>query len=170
MTDAETRLSGFLGKYERTIAELGIALRAKLRARLPGLFEVVYMYENQDALVISYSPNEHGYEGVCSLALRPDGVNLYFTRGAQLSKSDPNKLLQGHGKTVRYVAMKAAADFDRAEIQTLMAAASKLAKLRLDAGAQGAVIIRADAQKKRARRAAKAPRPAPKRRTAKARR
>jgi hypothetical protein len=46
----------------------------------------------------------------------------------------------------------------------------KLAKLRLDAGAQGAVIIKAEAQKQRARRAAKAARPASAPRTAKARR
>jgi hypothetical protein len=40
-------------------------LRAKLRDRLPGLFEIVYVYETQNALVISYSPTENGYEGLC---------------------------------------------------------------------------------------------------------
>ena len=62
------------------------------------------------------------------------------------------------------------ADFDRAEIEALMAAALKLAKLRLDASAKGAVIIRAEAQRQRARRASKAARPAKARRTAKTRR
>src|SRR6185436_1923654 len=71
MTNAETQLASFFAKYEPAMAELGKALRAKLRARLPGLFEIVYVYENQDALVISYSPTEHGYEGVCSIALYP---------------------------------------------------------------------------------------------------
>jgi transaldolase len=51
-----------------------------------------------------------------------------------------------------------------------MAAALKLAKLRLDASAKGSVIIKAEAQKQRARRATKAARPASTRRTAKARR
>jgi hypothetical protein len=54
-----------------------------------------------------------------------------------LSKSDPNKPLQGRGKTVRHVVLNAAADFDRPEIEALMAAALKLAKLRLDVGAKG---------------------------------
>ena len=52
------------------------------------------------------------------------------------------------------------ADFDRAEIEQLIADAVKLAKLRLDPNAKGAMIIKAEAQKQRARRAAKAARPA----------
>ncbi len=170
VTNAETQLASFFAKYEPPIAKLGKALRAKVRARLPGLFEIVYVYENQDALVISYSPTEHGYEGLCAIAVYPREVKLSFGQGAQLSKSDPNKLLQGRGKTVRHVALNSVADFERAEIEVLMAAALKLAKVRLDASAKGSVIIKAEAQKQRARRAKKAARPASARRTAKARR
>ena len=168
MTNAETQLASFFAKYEPAMAKLGKALRAKLRARLPGLFEIVYVYENQNALVISYSPTERGYEGLCSLALYPDRVNLFFGQGALLSKSDPNRLLQGRGKAARHVMMNSVADFDRAEIEVLMAAALKLAKVVLDARAQGSVIIKAEAQKQRARRATKAARPASTTRTAKA--
>ena len=57
-----------------------------------------------------------------------------------------------------------------AEIEVLMAAALKLAKLRLDASAKSSVIIKADAQKQRARRAKKTALPASTRRTAKAKR
>jgi hypothetical protein len=169
VTDAEAQLASFFAKYEPATAKLGKALRAKLRARLPGLFEIVYVYESQNALVISYSPTEHGYDGLCSIALYPRSVKLFFGQGALLSKSDPNKLLQGRG-TVRHVVLNSVADFDRAEIEVLMAAASKLAKLRPDASAKGCVIIKAEAQKQRARRAKKAARPAPPGRTAKARR
>ena len=170
VTNPETALASFFAKYEPTIAKLGKALRAKLRARLPGLFEIVYVYENQGSLVISYSPTERGYEGLCGIAVYPDRVNLFFGQGALLSKSDPNKLLQGSGKTVRHVGMNAAGDFDRAEVQALLAAALKLAKLRLDPGAKGSVIIKAEAQKERARRATKAARPASTTRKAKTRR
>ena len=168
--NAETQLASFFAKYEPAIVKLGKALRAKMRDRLPGLSEVVYVYDGQNALVIAYSPTENGYDGLCSIALYPRQVKLFFAQGALLSKSDPNKLLQGRGKTVRYVVLNTVADFDRAEIQVLMAAALKLAKLRLNAGAKGSVIIKADAQKQRARHARKAARPAPARRTAKARR
>ena len=152
MKNAETQLARYFAKYDSKMAKLGKALRAKLRERLPGLFEVVYVYENQNALVIAYSPTENGYEGLCSIALYPHGAKLFFARGALLSKADPNKLLQGRG-TVRHVVLDTVADLGRAEIEVLMAAALKLAKLRLDPGAKGSVIIRAEAQKKRARRA-----------------
>jgi hypothetical protein len=170
VTNAETQLASFFAKYEPAMVKLGKALRAKLRTRLPGLNEIVYVYENQNALVIAYSPTENGYDGLCSIALYPDGAKLYFTQGPLLSKSDPNKLLQGRGKTARYVVLNTAADFDRPEIEVLMSAAVKLAKLRLDARAKGSVIIKAEAQKQRARRAKKTARPASTRRTAKGRR
>ena len=169
MADAETLLASYFAKYEPATAALGKALRAKLRARLPGLSEIVYVYENQNSLVISYSPTAQGYEGLCSLAVRPGTASLYFTRGAELAKSDPGKLLQGRGKTVREVELNSLADFERPEIEALMVAALKLAKLRLDPGAKGSVIIRAEAQKERARRAAKAARPASAGRKTKAR-
>ncbi len=169
VANAETQLASYLSKYEPPMLKLGKALRAKLRARLPGLFEIVYVYESQSALVISYSPTENGYEGLCSIALYPRCAKLFFAQGALLSQSDPNKLLQGRAK-VRHVVLNAAADFDHAQIEVLMAAALKLAKLRLDASAKGSVIIKAQAQKQRARRVKKATRPASKGRTAKARR
>ena len=164
VTNAETRLGSYFAKYEPAMAKLGKALRARLRARLPGLHEIVYVYESQNALVISYSPTEHGYEGLCSLALYPRCAKLFFAQGALLSKSDPNKRLQGRAK-VRHVVLNAVADFDRAEIEALMAAALKLAKVRLDASAKGSVILKAEAQKQRARRTTKAARPASTRRT-----
>jgi len=151
------------------MVKLGKALRAKMRARLPGLSEIVYVYESQESLVISYSPTEQGFEGLCGIAVYPSFVKLFFGQGAQLAKSDPNKLLQGSGKTVRHVVLNSVADFDRAEIEALMVAAVKLAKLRLDPTAKGSVIIKAEAQKQRASRAKKAARPASTPRKAKAR-
>jgi hypothetical protein len=169
VTNAETQLASYFAKYEPAMVKLGKALRAKLRDRLPGLFEVVYVYATQNSLVISYSPTENGYEGLCSMALYPRCAKLFFAQGALLSKADPKKLLQGRGG-VRHVVLNGVADFDRAEIEVLMAAALKLAKVRLDASATGSVIIKAEEQKQRARRAKKAGRPASARRTAKARR
>lgn len=152
VTNAEARLAGYFAKYEPAMAKLGRELRAKMRARLPGLFEIVYVYDTQDALVIAYSPTENGYDAPFSIALYPRCAKLFFAQGPRLSKSDPNKLLQGRGKMVRHVVLNALADLDRTEIEVLMAAASKLAKLRLDSSAKGSVIIKADAQKQRAAR------------------
>ena len=70
--------------------------------------------------------------------------------------------------TARLFGRRAATEFDRAETQVLMAAALKLAKLRLDASAEGSVIIEAEEQKQRAGRAQKTARPASAPLTAKA--
>lgn len=170
VTNTETQLAGFFARYEPAIARLGKALRTKLRARLPGLFEVVYLYERQSSLMISYSPTERGYEAVCSLALYPEQVKLFFARGPQLSKSDPDKLLQGSGKMVRYVPIDKAADLDRPEIEALMRAALDLAAVRPVPGAKSSVILKAEEQQKRAVRAKKAAQRAAPRRPAKGRR
>lgn len=155
-TNAEARLASCFAKYEPAPAKLGKALRTKLRARLPGLSEIVYLYERQESLVISYSPTENGYEGVVTLSLQPDVVKLFFSGGPQLSKADPKKLLQGSGAKVRYVVLEKAADLDRPEIEALMEFALELARVRPAAGTQGALIVRAEEQKQRATRAKQA--------------
>ncbi len=97
MTDSATQLAGLFAKCAPPIARLGKALRTKLRARLPGLTEVVYWYERQQSLVIAYSPTAQGYAAVCTLALDPEQVKLFFAGGPRLTKADPRKLLQGGG-------------------------------------------------------------------------
>lgn len=153
MTDPETQIATWFATYDAPIARLGKALRAKLRARLPGLTELVYVYERQGSLVFSYSPTEAGAGGVAGVAVYPDRVNLFLNGGPALSKADPGKLLRGSGKAVRYVEVDAIEAFDRPEIETLIAAALDAAKVRLDPKAKGAVVLKADEQKQRAARA-----------------
>ncbi|HTT85418.1 MAG TPA: hypothetical protein VMF67_18215 [Rhizomicrobium sp.] len=98
------------------------------------------------------------YEPVYSIAVYPHLVKPGFWKGAELSKSDPNKLPKGSGKTARYVELHSVADFDRPEIEALIANAVTLAKLRLDPDAKGTMTIKAEEQKKR--RATKVARPA----------
>lgn len=158
-TSSEAQLAGYFARYEPAVARMGKALRAKLRKRLPGLHEIVYLYENQGVLLIAYSPTEKGYEGLCSLGLYPGEVKLSFGQGAQLSKADPSKLLKGTGKTVRHVVLESAADLARPEVEALIAAALKLANVRIDLRAKGSTIVKADAQKARAGRDRKASAP-----------
>lgn len=156
MPTAQAQLDGLFARYEPPLAKLGKALRKKLRARLPGLFEVVYLYENQGSLVLSYSPTEHGHEAVCSLALRANEVRLYFAGGPRLSQADPSKLLRGSGKSVRYVPLETAASLDREEIETLIAAALEFAQVHPEPSAEGAVIFKVAEQKQRAQRTERA--------------
>lgn len=166
MSTAETKIASYFAKYSAPIAKLGKALRAKMRARLPGLFEIVYVYENQNSLVIAYSPTEHGggSDAICGIGIYPDSAKLFFTQGKALAKADAGKLLQGSGKLVRHVVLNAAADLDRAEIEALIAASLAIGKVRVKPGAKGGVVIKADEQKQRAaKRVKKAAKPAARR-------
>ena len=91
-------------------------MRRWLRKRLPTAHEVVYEY--RDYFVISYSPNEHGYEGVLAIRASADGVRLYFNRGKELP--DPAKLLQGSGKQTRWINLEGASTIARPEVARLI--------------------------------------------------
>lgn len=153
--DAETKLAGFFANYPPPIAKLGKALRTRLRARLPGLHELVYVYERQGSLVLSYSPTQGGADGVCGLGVYQDGVKLFFGQGARLRQADPGKLLCGSGKTVRHVVIASLADYERPAIEALVVAAVQLAKLRLDPQAEGDVTLKAGAKVATAAKATK---------------
>jgi len=154
VTSSEAQLASYFARYDPATAKFGRALRKRLRARLPGLNEIVYLYENQESLVIAFSPNDTGYGALCSLVLRPTGAQLYFSRGPELSKSDPHGLLQGRGKAVRFLALASVADFERPEVQNLIAAVLALTHTRLDPTAKGVVIVKAEEQKKRTAKSA----------------
>jgi hypothetical protein len=47
VTNPETLLASYYAKYDPATVKLGKALRAKMRARLPGLNELVYVYESR---------------------------------------------------------------------------------------------------------------------------
>ena len=65
---AEAQLRTLIAKFAPAHLRLIGAMRRSLRKRLPTAHEVVYEY--RDWFVISYSPNERGYEGV--LAIRAE--------------------------------------------------------------------------------------------------
>src|SRR5262245_1264825 len=98
---AEAQVRSLLAKIAPAHLRLIGVTRRCLRRRLPTAHEVVYEY--RDWFVISYSPNERGYEGVLAIRGNADGVKLYFNQGKELP--DPAKLLQGSSKT-RWIDVK----------------------------------------------------------------
>src|SRR5207244_2487780 len=98
---AEAELRTLIAKFAPAHLRLIGATRRWLRKRLPTAHEVVYEY--RDWFVISYSPNDHGYEGILAIRASADSVKLYFNRGKELP--DPAKLLQGSASQVRFINM-----------------------------------------------------------------
>ena len=131
-------------------------MRKFLRKRFPTVNELVYDYAKN--FVVGYSPTEAGGEGIVAISAdlpiagkREVGVRLYLTNGAKLP--DPNKLLQGKAQA-RYLMLESAKDLLRPEVEALMTAAEKTAKVPLRTTGKGAVIIKPSASEKKPKKKA----------------
>jgi len=120
-------------------------MRQWLRKRLPTAHEVVYEY--RDCFVISYSPDERGYEGVFAIRASTDGVRLYFNRGKGLP--DPAKLLRGSGKQTRWIRLEGASTLARPEVAHLIDEAIARNRMPFPRTGRGPVVIRSVSTKQR---------------------
>ena len=145
---AETELRGLIAKF--TPANVGLigTMRRSLRKRLPTAYEVVYEYS--DCFVISYSPNERGYEGVLAIRASAKGADLYFNSGKALA--DPDKLLQGSGKLARFIHVEGASTLKRPAVARLIDEAIARNRVPFARTGSGPVVIRSRSAKKRAQR------------------
>jgi len=141
----EARLQACIDRLEPGIQTLGRAVRAAVRKRFPTANELGYDYG--DFVVIGYSPNDKGIDAVVALALRATGVFLYFSQGPQLP--DPNKMLRGTGKQVRFIQLETAGQLADPDVQALIAATIEQARVPLAAQGRGQLIFKPSAAKKK---------------------
>ena len=147
---AEAQLRSLIAKFAPAHQRLVGAIRRWLRKRLPTAHEVVYEYH--DFFVISYSPNERGYEGVLAIRANANGVRLYFNRGKELP--DPEKLLQGSGKQTRWIHLEGASTLARPAVARLIEEAITRNRVPFALTGRGPGVIRSDSAKQRPRRKA----------------
>ena len=136
---AEAELSSLVERYAPEHQRLVAAMRRSLQKRLPTAHEVVYEYGNQGAVVVSFSPTEHGYDGVLAIRGSADGVKLYFNQGKDLP--DPEKLLQGSSRT-RWIHMQSARALARPEVASLIEEAIARNSVPFASAGRGSVVIR----------------------------
>jgi hypothetical protein len=148
-TTPEKQLASFIDKYSPEVAAVAREALEKMRARLPGVVELVY--DNYNALAIGFGPSEKTSELIFSIALYPRWVSLFFTQGAALP--DPNKLLQGSGKKIRHIVLDDATTLDKPAVRSLISHALKLAPVKIDSKAPGRIVIKSVLAKQRPRRA-----------------
>lgn len=146
---AEAELRGLIDKFAAVHERLIGAVRRSLQKRLPTAYEVVYEYENLGAVVISFSPNEHGYAGVLAIRATADGVKLYFTQGKGLP--DPDKLLRGSANA-RWILLEGASTISRPAVAALIDEAIARNRVPFARTGRGPVVIRSIAAKKGKRR------------------
>ena len=142
---AEAELRGLVASFAPAHQRLIAAMRQSLRKRLPTAHEVVYEY--RDSFVISYSPNERGYEGVLALRASADGVRLYFNRGKGLP--DPEKLLRGSGNQTRWIHLEGASTLARPAVARLIDEALARNRVPFALAGRGPVVIRSTSAKQR---------------------
>jgi hypothetical protein len=147
---AEAELRTLIDKFAPAYLRLVGAMRRSLRKRLPTAYEVVYEYRNLRAVVISFSPNDHGYEGVLGIRASADGVILFFNHAKELP--DPAKLLQGSGNQCRSIDVEGTSTLARPEVARLIDEAIAHNPVPFAPAGRGSVIIRSTSANKRLRR------------------
>lgn len=140
---AEAQLRALIAKFAPAHSRLIGAMRRWLRKRLPTAHELVYEY--RDCFVISFSPNERGYEGVLAIRASANGVRLYFNRGKELP--DPAKLLQGSGKQTRSINVEGVSTLARPEVACLLDEAIARNLAPFASAGRGSVVIRSTSAK-----------------------
>ncbi len=135
---AEAAVRTLIAKFAPAHLRLIGSVRRRLRKRLPTAYELVYEYRNW--FVISYSPNEQGYEGVLAIRASEEGVKLYFNGGKKLP--DPENLLQGSGKQMRWMHLEVASALARPEVASLIDKAIALNRVLFASAGRGPVVIR----------------------------
>jgi Domain of unknown function (DU1801) len=116
---AAAQLARFIAKFTPEIARALAACRRKVRALVPGGYELVY--DNYNALGIGYGPGQRASDVVISVVAYPRWVTLFFLDGRNLS--DPKSLLSGTGSRVRSIRLQSPKDLDAPYIRSLISQA-----------------------------------------------
>lgn len=144
----DKQLAGFLAKYDNGVARVAKQARAKLRRVLPGALELVY--DNYNALAIGFSPTDRASDVICSIAVYPKWVSLFFLRGVRLA--DPAGVLKGSGNQVRHIVLEDAGTLDRPDVRALLDQAVSSHPKAVDGTKPGRVVIKSVSAKQRPRR------------------
>ena len=142
---AEAVLRSLVTRFTPEQQRLVHAMRRSLRKRLPTAHEIVYEYSG--SFVISFSPNERGYEGVLVINGSANGVRLYLGRVKGLP--DPEKLLQGVGSKARWIPIEAAATLTRPAVAGLIDETIARNRIPFARTGRGSIVIRSTAAKRR---------------------
>ena len=150
MKSPENQLDDFIARYTPQIASSGRSVFVKLREIVP--HALILVYDNYNALVIGFGPNERASDAIFSIVLYPKWISLFFLQGAHLP--DPEGLLRGSGKIVRHLVLQSADDLEIPAIRLLISTALEQAGVPIHDSTESRVIIKSISEKQRPRRPA----------------
>src|SRR5947209_4153751 len=114
--DAEAQLNSFIARFTPHVASDAHHALAFLTARLPAATRLVY--DNYNALVVTFGGSDKPAEIILSIALYPRWVTLFFLNGKALA--DPKGLLEGSGSTIRGVRLQPISRLQTPEVGALI--------------------------------------------------
>jgi hypothetical protein len=138
----DPQLLGFLAAYDRTIADLALALREIILEEAPGASESVYRVYT---VAIWFGFSGKMKDMFCYLTTHTKHINLGFPRGAALP--DPNRVLQGEGKTMRHIKFMSMSELERPFVRRYIQAAIEQVSTAAAAGGTGKTVIKRTARR-----------------------
>jgi hypothetical protein len=114
----DPQLLGFLEAYDRSISDLALALREIVLEEAPHASESIYQVYT---VAIWFGFSEKMKDMFCYIATNARHVNLGFPGGAALP--DPNRVLEGEGKTMRHIKFASQGDLERPFVRRYIQAA-----------------------------------------------
>ena len=145
----DAQLLGFLTAYDRTVADLALALREIILEEAPNASEYIYQVYTV-AVWFGFTgqlgkPKDAWF---CYITTHARHINLGFPYGAVLP--DPNRVLEGEGKTNRHIKFKSMSDLERPFVRRYIQAAIEQVGAAAAAGGTGETVIKTSAAKKTA--------------------
>jgi hypothetical protein len=118
----DPQLLGFLEAYDRHISDLALALREIVLEESPDASESIYQVYT---VAIWFGFSGKMKDMFCYIATNAKHVNLGFPRGTSLA--DPNRILEGDGKTMRHIKFASMHDVERPFVRRYIQAAMEQA-------------------------------------------
>jgi|SRR5579872_1772877 len=140
----DPQLLGFLAAYDRTIADLALALREIILEEAPNASE--YIYQVYTVAVWFGFTGKMKDAWFCYITTHAGHINLGFPHGAALP--DPNRVLEGEGKTNRHIKFRSMSDLERPWVRRYIQASIEQVGAAAAAGGTGKTVIKTTAAKK----------------------
>ncbi len=146
----DPQLLGFLEAYDRHISDLALALREVILEEAPDASESIYQVYT---VAIWFGFSGKMKDMFCYISTNSGHINLGFPRGSSLP--DPNRVLEGEGKTMRHIKIRSQRDLERSFLRRYIRSAIEQVA-GWDADGTGKTVVKSNRRVRSKRPAKKA--------------
>jgi hypothetical protein len=140
----DPQLLGFLTAYDRTIADLALALREIILEEAPHASESIYKVYT---VAIWFGFSGKMKDMFCYITTHARHINLGFPQGATLS--DPNRVLEGDGKAMRHIQFRSMSNLERPFVRRYIQAAIEQVGAMAAASGNGKTVVKRSLKRRR---------------------